>query len=262
MNNHQIHTKLKWVEYLNRDFSNSFYPSLVKKIEKSDDFFKENFSVKTVAIESFDMPEVNEFFELYNSQIASRSNYLYKKDEQKNILKGNLDEGILYFLFGLYYNYGKFAGGLIFSKRGTKFSSALRVFDNEARQNFKSQTTLDFWCEKNFFEYAKSEKIEYITHGTDNYPNVGRIGLPLFKLKLGAKPKLSSKEHEIKELSDEELLKPGPSILFFENIDDNNFFTTCQLFYDEATVDKSVLGELEKVLEWTGIGLQTHKKEV
>jgi len=256
--NYHIHTKVSWEQKLSKPWEDTFYPSLTKKIRKSDSYFEELFELKITPVEN--ISEADNFFSIYNKEIASRGNYIYKPDEQKNILDKKILDGKKYTQASIINkNTNQYAGGIIFSIVDDKLSFALRAFDKETRSNYRSVTTIDFWVEKKIFEYARNEKLPAISHGTDNYPNKGRVGLVLFKLKLGGKPKVSKKEHEVLELSDLDIVNFNVPTFFWDKPDENEYFKTAHLFYAPGSIDESVLGELIKVCEWAGVELLIHQ---
>lgn len=249
-----IHSKVNWVQKIDPTWEDTFYPSLVKKIKKSDQYFKElfDFSVKPIT----SISETNDFFNLYDKEIASRKNYLFKPDEHKQSLNNKISNGKNYFHGSLINkDTGTYTGGVIFSIVEDRLSFYLRAFSKDARLKYRSLTTMDFWVEKEIYEYAKANKLKHISHGNDNYPNKGRTGLILFKLKLGGKPKISNREHDILEIEEEELKQYGAPTFVWTDSDENNFFHTANLFYKENEINESILSELIKVCEWSGIKL-------
>lgn len=259
MKTFSIHKKVVWYVATTSSWEATFYPSLVKKIRKSDEFFNSIFEWKILPLSKVVIEDV--FFPLYEKEIENRSNYMYERDQQKKNMYEKLAGTIKYFLFGFYLkDSGKFAGGLLYSeKSANKISVSLRTFDRTLRLQYSSVTSLDYWAEKIFFEEMKEKNTAIISHGTDNYPNIGRVGLPLFKLKVGGKAKISTKEHETEQLLEVDLLKSEKPVMFFDTPDKENFFTKAHLFYKEDNIDISVLGELIKVLEWANIPLELHK---
>lgn len=258
MQSYLIHSKISWQEMVGDNWEEVFYPSLVKKIRKSDEYFTQTFDF---SVNPLTEKEMQTFFDLYEKEIATRENYVYEKNEQLEILQRNITNGVSYALasFALKES-SSFAGGMIFSLREKKYSIALRTFDRDIRSTYKSQTTIDFWAEKAFYEYTKDQGMGIITHGTDNYPNTGRIGLPLFKLKVGGRPRIAFKEHDMLTLSEDELLQKDEPTLFWDDPDENKFFKTCHLFHKNSNIDEFVLGELKKVLEWSNISLLQHSE--
>lgn len=255
--NYSVHTKVNWNINVSSNWEDFFYPSLVKKLIKSEGYFGSLFEFKIAPLNSID--DAQDFLKLYDKEIASRENYVFKKNEQREVLNEKIQAGKKYFLAGLMKkDTGKFTGGILFHIIDTKLFFHLRVFEKETRTTFRSLTTLDFWAEKKLYEYAFSQNLMNISHGTDKYPNKGRTGLALFKLKVGGKPKPSSKEHEIIELSEEQIVKFDVPTLFWTNPDVNGYFQTGHLYYKEESLNESVLTELIKVCEWAGIELKTH----
>lgn len=252
---YSVHTKVSWLQTVSSNWEDFFYPSLVKKIKKSSDYFESLFEFKVSNI--LEVSDVDNFFDLYNKEIASRGNYIFKENEQKEQLDGKVQNGKKYIHAGIYKKDNRrYCGGVIFSIIENRLSFALRVFDKEIRNEYRALTTIDFWAEKKMYEYAHSQNLEFISHGTDNYPNKGRTGLILFKLKVGGKPKISKKHHEVIELTEEEITNYDATTFFWTNADDNGFFRKAYLFYKSRSMDESVLSELIKVTAWAGIELE------
>lgn len=255
--NYSVHTKVNWNINVSSNWEDFFYPSLVKKLIKSESYFGSLFEFKITPLNSID--NAQDFLKLYDKEIASRENYVFKKNEQREMLNEKIKTGQSYFVASLVKkDTGKFAGGILFRVLNTKLFFYLRVFEKETRMTFRSLTTLDFWAEKKLYEYAFSQNLENISHGTDKYPNKGRTGLALFKLKVGGRPKPSSKEHEIIELSEEQILEYNAPTLFWTNPDGDGYFQEGHLYFKKDSLNESVLTEIIKVCEWTGIELILH----
>lgn len=250
--NYSIHTKVNWNQKNTLGWEKAFYPSLVKKVKKSDGYFKENFYIEITDLDS--IHKASNFFKLYNKEIVSRGNYLYPPGYQQKLLEGRIKEGKKYIqVIIIEKGTQKHAGGIIMRINEDQLIFSLRAIDSNSRSYYRSATTLDFWIEKEIYEYARSQNFSYLSHGTDSYPNKGRIGLVLFKLKVGVKPKISPKEHEILNLTEDDIKAFNTPTFFWDNPDENNFFRDAHLFYKKSEVDESVLSELVKVLNWTGI---------
>lgn len=254
---YSVHAKVNWEQKVSSDWENFFYPSLVKKLKKSDEYFNENFIFSIIPVNSVN--DVETFLAIYDKEIASRGNYIFKKNQQKETLSNKISEGKKYLLASIHNKKSNdLAGGILFHIVEDKLFFYLRAFDKEIRSSFRSLTTLDFWAEKKIYGYAFSQNLKLISHGTDSYPNKGRTGLVLFKLKVGGKPKISKKEHEILSLTEDDIKAFNTPTFFWDNPDENNFFRNAHLFMRENEVDESVLTELVKVLQWTGIEFQIH----
>lgn len=253
---HSVHTKVTWEQKVSSSWEEVFYTSLVKKIRKSDSYFENLFELRISKIDNIE--ESDDFFKLYDKEIASRGNYLYKQNEQREVLNKKLLDGKNYLQGSLIKkDTNEYAGGIIFSIIENRFAFSLRAFDRKIRSTYRAQTSLDFWVEKKMYEYASTQNISMMTHGTDNYPNKGRIGLVLFKLKVGGKPKVSKKEHDILELTEDDIRAFNSPTLFWDLPDENGKFKRAQLFYKEGEIDENVLSELIKVTSWSGIELNT-----
>lgn len=252
-----VHTKASWIQKMSSHWEDFFYPSLVKKINKSNGYFNDLFDFKINKIDK--ISDANDFFLLYDKEIASRGNYIYKVNEQRDALEEKIRKGKSYMLASLHKkDTGAYCGGIIFSIVEDRLSFALRAFDRQIRSSFRSLTTIDFWAEKEMYEYALFQNLKFLSHGNDNYPNKGRTGLVLFKLKVGGKPKISKKEHEILELSDEEIKQYNAPTFFWTNPDENEYFKKAHIFYKDEAIKEDVLSELLKVTAWAGIELVLH----
>jgi hypothetical protein len=257
--NFSIHTKVTWYVDCTLSWEEAFYHSLVKKIRKSDNYFNSIFEYRISPLSQEIIDDV--FFPLYEMEIERRSDYAYKSGEHKNRVQEKLGGSRPYYLFGVYVKEsGKFAGGMLYSERdNSKIYVYLRTFDRQLRSQYSSTTTIDYWAEKVFFEIIHNKGSIMIVHGADNYPIIRRVGLPLFKLKVGGKPKVSKSKHNIREITEKELLCSKDNVMFFDEPDEQYSFTKAHLFYREEYIDPSVLGELLKVLEWAHISLSFYK---
>lgn len=256
--NYQIHTKVNWQEEITSDWEYFFYPSLVKKIKKSNEYFNSLFHINVNELKNVE--QAHNFFQLYDAEIVSRKNYIYEPEYQKKRIEKSLYEGKKYILVDLILNEGdKYAGGIIMRISDTSLIFSLRTIDSSTRASFRSVTTVDFWLEKVIYDYAVSKKFNVLSHGTDSYPNKGRTGLALYKLKVGMKPKISPRQHELLVLSDADLAQFGTSIFFWDNPDENGFFKKAHLFYKEDGIDEFVLQELVKVINWSNLKLELHE---
>lgn len=255
---YSVHTKASWDQNLDKGWEETFYPSLVKKIRKSNDYFENLFNFKVSPI--VDINEASEFFDLYDKEIASRKNYLFKQNEKREMLSGKISGGKKYFQAILRKkDTNEYAGGIIFTTVEKKLSFSFRVFDKQIRSTYRAQTSVDFWVEKKMYEYSISKEFTTIIHGNDNYPNKGRAGLVLFKLKVGSKPKISKLPHDIIEVADDEIALSDTPTFFWDKSNENNYFQKAHLFYRKNGIDENVLSEMIKVMDWTGIELDLHK---
>ncbi len=255
---YSVHTKVTWEQKVSTSWEDIFYPSLSKKIRKSDSYFDQLFELQISPIT--DIHEANDFFNLYDKEIASRGNYLFKQNEKKELINTKIKSGKNYFQAILRKkDTNEYAGGIIFTTIEERLSFSFRVFDKQIRSTYRAQTSVDFWVEKKMYEYSISKKFQTITHGNDSYPNKGRIGLVLFKLKVGGKPKISKMPHDILEVTDTDINEFNAPTLFWDDPDENNYFQKAHLFYNEDAIDGNVLQELIKVMSWTEIELELHK---
>src|SRR3989344_2832330 len=142
---YQIHTKVNWEIKVNASWKNVFYPSLVKKLEKSDSYFEQNIDFNVVPLNKIE--EASAFFKLYDKEIVSRQNYLYTANEQKLAYQKRLGERQYYQAIITKSN-GEYVGGMVFSIFDNKLSFGLRSFDKNLRKLLQKETTVDYWAEK------------------------------------------------------------------------------------------------------------------
>lgn len=254
--NYKVHSKINWEIIVKADWKEAFYPSLVKKLEKSEEYFERNIDFKLLPLNRIE--EASNFFNLYDREIVSRKNYAYGANEQKLAYEKRLNLRQYYQAIITNKNGGGYVGGMIFSIFDHKLSFGLRSFDKNLRKELQKETTVDYWAEKKIHELAKSKNLNIISHGTETYPNKGRTGLVLFKLKIGGKPKLSRKEYEILNLSEGDVQNFDSPTFFWTNPDEKEYFKKAHIFYKNEAIKEDVLSELTKVTAWAGTELVLH----
>ena len=252
MSEFKIHTKITWRVDLTRDIQQLFYPSLVKKINKSNDFFNQNFFVSMHDVD--EKLFIEQFFPLYEKEIVQRPDYHLDKDVVKDHILTNIRGKKEYKLFSLYIKKEeKFVGGILFHLEEDRISIALRVIERAVNQQYKKRTTVDFWFESQFVNHLVDYHIQYLFHGMDTYPRQDHeIGLALFKLQVGALPMISTHETEIKHYTPQQLKKLQP-VVFFDDPDCEDFLKSFHLWHEEGQIAEEMLHSFESILSWTGV---------
>lgn len=255
MSNLTILEKLRWITSTERDRTEAFYPSLVKRLTHSDEDFQKMFATdhKEINEDGF----LNEVFPLYDQQIASRENYIFTKSQLKEKYLARMQDGRKYFLFGFYEkSSSKLIGGYFYSMPTDTISMAMRFFDRDTNKNTKTQVTIDFWAEWVFYDFIKNQGHLKYSHGLDHYPNIDRAGLPLFKLKVGALP---YKTETSEEISYDPLSADfQKQIVYFSDVKSNDQMAIMNCVY-KIEQPGGVMEELEKVTEWAGLAFKKEK---
>lgn len=252
----QLDNKIRWRRDANVDISQAFYPSFYKDIMKRDSFFKDNFRVEIIDA-SIDILK-NKFEPLYMSEVASRDDFTLNRNEIMSQLADKIAKNNIYkFLFVYYGN--EVVTEALFSLKKDGLYMGYKANKKDFDKTLSHKATVSYWTEKIIFDYGKSVGVKYFSYGKDSNPYFGktRIGLPLYKIKTGMKPKKpdSDSNFVIAEYSEESLKKRGEPILFFNNPNRANFYTNCFLFCPNELLNESYLKEFEKVFKWAAINL-------
>lgn len=254
---YQIHKKLSWQVNTTEDWTKTFYPSLVTKIQKSVQKFQDNYETTFTSLNESPDYFTNIFFPMYERLIVSRSNYVLDSKEQFQRILDRMHQGHFYTLLSVHdKSNNTFVGGVVFLE-SEKIATALRVFDREL-QIVKAEASIDFWCEVQLYEYAQ-KKQKKISHGKDSFPNIGRFGLSVFKMKIGGTPHVI--DDPIEQIySEEELISMATEpIFFFTDPNSDGWYTKSHIFLPIIFPNTSLVNELETVLAWKNIPLIIHQ---
>lgn len=249
---YKIHDKTGWLIDLSLPYDKQFYPSSLKKIIKDEPEYENIFTVKDVNADEAFLEET--FFPLYEKEVASRKLYIFKKGEQREKILERVSGGKKYRCLACWVsNTSEFAGGIMYYEENNNLYISLRTFKKDINREYRLRSTIDYWMEKKFRDFALKTSASFISHGRDKYPNRGYIGLPLFKLKVGASPIIPMRgEDNITEYTYEEI-KKGIPLVFFDNPDASGFFRKCVAIYDGKTINPFMIPEYKSVCAWKNI---------
>lgn len=132
-----------------------------------------------------------------------------------------------------------------------------RALKKDFDKALSHKATVGYWGEKLIFNYGKSLGVQFFSYGKDSNPYIGRsrIGLPLYKIKTGMRPKkpLSTTPFTTEKKSADFFIKYDEPLLLFSDPDAADFYKSCYLYYPNGSLNESYLTEFEKVLSWAGI---------
>lgn len=255
-----LHNKIIWHGKISSDVSSCFYPSFYKDVLKRERVFLENFkySFEDASVEKLK----NKFIPIYQTEIMSRDNF--------NLEKNNIIDSMIErveknpqkykFLF-IHSNDGELFGGTLFSIVDNKLQMAFRAYKRDINiSTLRHKASLDYWGEKLIREYSSELGLTVFSHGKDTHPYIGRnrIGLALYKLKTGTKPRVPILDDPEKPVGttlfdNSFLLSQKEPIIFFSNPDNDRFYQNCFLYYPENSIHASFINEFKIVSEWANI---------
>ncbi len=187
-----LYPKIEWRIDMTLPIDSVFHPPLIKKIKHSEPYYDSlfNCSVSHLTKHVF----LQSFLPMYDVQIARLANYHLDLNHITETVLRRIESPLpLHILSVEKKQSGEFCGGIIFTIRENRVTIFLRVFDKTIKKQFKKETTLDYWAEYQFRKYVKTLNKPLLKHGTDTHPYIERVGLPVFKLKVGAKPAIAKK---------------------------------------------------------------------
>lgn len=250
----KIDNKIIWRKDSKVNIAENFYPSAYKELMQKETFLKENFKVEIVDADKEKLHKL--FLPLYFQEVASKKDFTLSRETiAHDITKKLKSAGSYKFMFIYFQSQLIFAWLFCFKKDGLYM--AYRAFNRNFDKTISRKAPISYWAEKMLFTYGKENGALFFSHGRDSHPYVGksRIGLPLYKIKTGVKPRnpgLNDKALVEKIFEGEDLRKNSP-VLFFSNIDKDGFYKSCYLYFPEKSLDKSYLKEFKKVMAWAGI---------
>lgn len=249
----KLDDKIVWRKKSEVDIAKNFYPSAYKEVVKRERFLNEIFKVKIVDADEEKLCEL--FFPLYFQNVASKENFtLSRKHIVSDITKKIEAKG---YKFMFIYFKEKVVFAWLFCLKNTGLYMAYRAFDRNFDKTISRKTPVSYWAEKMLFIYGKKQGVSFFSHGKDSHPYIGksRIGLPLYKIKTGVKPrKPSSNGKSLPEKTfTEKDLKENAPLLFFSSADENGFYKNCHLYFSKQSLPESYLKEFERVMAWAGI---------
>lgn len=254
-----IPNKIRWRVNLNRSWSEVFYPSIVKKMAKGVNSFNDFYTITVTDLGLETLKKT--FLPVYEDIVVSKNNYNldYKNITSKMIEKiQNPQHG--YKILQVY-NASKMIGGCIFRPDTTKevLFIAYRAFYKGHRH---AGISLDHWIEKYMFDFAQNKGFKSISHGKDAHPFIDdsdgfRTGLALFKIRVGAKPKVLDEETDKISLGKLTSKKTETIVCFSEPFDDS--YQTINIYSKLPEDEPNRILPLIKASEWAGLKINFRK---
>lgn len=229
---------------------------------KRESFFNENFIVKFKAATLQDLNDV--FMPIYSVEVMSREGYTLNRENifKEIALKVKNGDGRYNFLF-IYDKNNSLMGATLFSLTENRLGMAFRAYTrNVSAGLLKHKASLDYWGEKLLRDYAKQKSVQVFSHGKDSHPYIGRkrIGLSLYKMKTGTRPKVLDAgkiPFKTKTFSEDFFLSQSEPSVFFTEPGEENFYSKGFLYYPQNSLHESLINEFKKVADWSGIFFET-----
>lgn len=240
-----------------------FYPSVQKDIEKRGVLYQEHFSAEILKLSRENVEQI--FFPLYLEEIVKKEYYYLNKQDVLNRVISRIENPENYIETSILTvtdnETKKVVGCTLFNIR--KNSSLLFVAERAFKRNYKKElfqkATLSFWGEYNLKKYCLEKNIATISYGKDKHPYESRerIGLSLYKLKRGGKPKApkNTPEKPVQWIGIDELdiIKKNELMVFFSEQNTEGYFQRLNLFYPKNSLEFSFVREFAKVTDWAGL---------
>ena len=186
----------------------------------------------------------------------NRKEYTLDKERILSELKNKIN-GSRYYKFLFIYHKKELVYTLLFSLKNSGLYFGYRAFKRNVEKTFLRKATVSYWAEKLVFEFGKQQGATFFSRGKDSHPFLGkkRLGLPLYKLKTGMKPRIPFQDtlFETTFLSETDIFKKNYPFLFFSEEDTDGFYSVCNLYYPEGSVEDFFLNEFNKVADWSGL---------
>lgn len=259
-----IQDKVIWNGTVTPVLADSFYPSFYKDILKREAVFSKHF---TPVFEDARMKNLEGLFlPLYRAEIMSRTDYTLDRGKIiKSIRERIRKNSSRYKFLFIFSKEGELFGATLFSFVGDKLQVAFRAYKRDvAISALKHKASLDYWGEKLLKEYAVKLGATILSHGRDSHPYIGRkrIGLALYKLKVGSRPRIPKMDNPEKpvhtiEIKESFLCSQHEPVVFFCSPDENGFYKESVFYYPSRSVHESFVNEYRVVCGWAGILLHT-----
>lgn len=259
-----LQNKIIWHGQISSELSASFYPSFYKDIVKREALFSENFKVIFEDATAGNLK--TSFIPLYQTEIMSRENFTLEKETIiASILQRVTENPSKYKLLSIYSNEDELYGAALFSITGNKLGMAFKAYRRDINISaLKHKASLDYWGEKLIREYGVSSGLSIFSYGRDSQPYIGlsRIGLALYKLKAGTRPKVPDltdpkKPVETKTIDVSFLFSLNEPVVFFNNPAANDLYQDCFLYYPKNSLHDSFINEFRVVSEWAGLNFKS-----
>jgi hypothetical protein len=255
-----VQDKIIWRGKISDDLAACFYPSFYKDLMKRELLFMENFkfSFEDVTMEKLK----DKFIPIYRAEIMNRENFnLERTGIIASIIERVEKNPLKYKFLFIHSNDGELFGATLFSIIDDKLQMAFRAYRRDININaLKHKASLDYWGEKLIREYGAKMRLAVFSHGKDTHPYGGRnrIGLALYKLKVGTRPKVPKLDNPKKpianiSLDESFLLSQKEPIVFFSNPCGDNFYQNCFLYSPKDSLHTSFINEFRLVCEWAGL---------
>lgn len=235
-------------------------PTFYKKIKSQISRFEQNFdySIEILSESLF----TKKFMPLYRRYVVSKKNYhLNEADMYRKMIENLLHSPHTYYLL-LIYHKGQpeiLYGGTIFRvgyKPKLSLAFAYKGYDHLITREFKLKLSLDYWSEYLIQTYALKLGCQAMFHGKDKHPHEN-AGLSFFKLRAGAFPLsglinkelILNRENLAKVTQTFDTLHQQPIQIYFTNPDQNGFFKTAYLLFNQKEGKVEQFEESKKVLE-------------
>jgi hypothetical protein len=259
-----LQDKTIWHGKISSDLSASFYPSFYKDILKRERVFTENFKAFFEDATAENLK--NKFIPIYQTEIMGRENFNLEKDKILSYIAERVEKNPLKYKFLFIYSAdGELFGATLFSIVDNKLQMAFRAYRRGIKINaLRHGASLDYWGEKLIKEYGLKMNLNIFSHGRDTHPYIGkrRIGLALYKLKAGTRPRvpaLNNPEKPVKTflVDDPFLFSQGEPVVFFSNPGNDEFYQNCFLYYPKGSLHESFANEFRLVTKWAGITFES-----
>jgi len=259
MKKFELASKIIWRKSANQDITSSFYPSFIKDIDKKEAFFQKNFIVEIMAADTINMNEL--FLPLYMGEVASREDFTLNKKTVANDLLKKVEGSSLYKLMVIHHD-SALVSVMLFSLKDGGLHIGYRATKKNVSRNTNHKATVSYWGEKLIFQYGKECGVSFFSYGKDSHPFFGKnIGRPLYKLKTGMRPRapIDTTTFSVISMKEKELAKTNGPVLFFDEPNQEGFYTQCHLYYSSDLVNDGYAKEFGAVLSWAGINLTVKK---
>ncbi|MFZ5982144.1 MAG: hypothetical protein ACOYS2_01045 [Patescibacteria group bacterium] len=254
MKTFELPNKIVWRGFELESPEKAFYPSFYKEFSKKEAFFEENFRFEFANADKDNLNSL--FFPLYKEEIMSREDYTMDRNKILLDLEKKISADQNHKFLFIYHKQELIYALLFTLKKGGLFFG-YRAFKRHTEKSNLRGATVSYWAEKLVFDFGKNNGITFFSRGKDSHPFEGRkrIGLPLFKLKTGMKPKEpeAGTPFETTLLSEDDIKNKQKPYLFFSDKNASGMFTVCNLYYPSESLDKSLINEFRKVVAWSGL---------
>lgn len=193
-----------------------------------------------------------------------RENYNLDREKIINEIISKVEENPEKYTFFFIYNHQReLMGATLFSIIENRLGMAFRAYRRDTGvTSLKHKASLDYWGEKLIREYGKMKGLEIFSHGKDSHPYRGRkrIGLSLYKMKTGTRPKMADANKypvETKVFEESFFLSQLEPVVFFTDPQEDGFYRNGYLYYPTHSLHESFINEFQKVSGWAGINFKT-----